>query len=217
MITLPFQTEQEIAASLPVVLEQLERDGLLAYPTETVYGFGGAATLAAVQRLRDLKKREPDHPFLLLVADADQVTGVHWTEQAHTVARLCWPGPLTIVLPADRDGVAGPVIAPDGTVAMRASPHAGVRAIVNAWGAPLTSTSANAPRKPPARDCDEACEALGKLEAEGVLLLDGGKLHDSPPSTIITFEGSVVRVKREGAISADELRNRLRDTGIDVG
>jgi len=217
MITLPFQTPQEIAASLPVVIEHLKRDGLIAYPTETVYGFGGAATPAAVERLRELKRRDPDKPFLLLVADADQVSSVEWTSQARTVAEIFWPGPLTIVLPAAPDGPSAHVRADDGTVALRASPHEAVRAIIEAFGAPITSSSANAPRHAAARSCDEACEALTKLEATDVIMLDGGTLAHSPPSTVITFEDGIVRVKRQGAISTDEIRDRLKGSGIDVG
>jgi L-threonylcarbamoyladenylate synthase len=217
MRIVPFTTAAQIDAALPAVVEHLGRDRLVAYPTETVYGFGGAVTAGACAALRRLKRREPHHPFLLLVDGADGVAGVTWSATARTLARLFWPGPLTIVLPAEPGAFPAEVVSGDGGVALRASPHAGALALIRAWRAPLTSTSANATGRPPARDTDEVVAALGELDAEDVFVLDGGALPPSRPSTVVACQDSFVRVLREGAVDSDTLRNRLQGTGIDVG
>ncbi|MEX0907691.1 MAG: L-threonylcarbamoyladenylate synthase [Gemmatimonadota bacterium] len=217
MNVLPFTTPNEIREALPQVVRHLEADGLLAYPTETVYGFGGAATTRAAAALRRLKQREPGKPFLLLVEGPRQAPGVRWTDAALTLARLFWPGPLTLVLPARPRAFPAGVRAVDGTVALRASPHPAVRAILAAAGAPLTSSSANAPRRPPALDAAGVAAALAALNAVDVLVLDGGRLPPSRPSTIVACTDATVRVLREGAIDRVELLNRLEGTGIHVG
>jgi L-threonylcarbamoyladenylate synthase len=104
----------------------------------------------------------------------------------------------------------------DGTVAVRASPHAGVVAIIQAWQAPITSTSANAPGEPPSRDAREVANALERLRARDVLVLDGGRLPPSEPSTLVAVAEGRVRVLREGALSRHRLEERLRSSGIHV-
>jgi L-threonylcarbamoyladenylate synthase len=217
MTPLPVRTEAEIAAALPRVLAHLADDGLIAYPTETVYGFGGAVTPAAAAALRALKHREPLKPFLLLVADPDQAPGVRWTDASRAIARLLWPGPLTLALPAEQGAFPAGIISSHGVVALRASPHPLVRALVRGWGGAITSTSANAPRSAPARDAAGVFAALEALDAHDVLVLDGGTLPESASSTIVAVEDHTVRVLRAGAIRTEDLRNQLSGIGIDVG
>ncbi|MBR9990590.1 MAG: L-threonylcarbamoyladenylate synthase [Gemmatimonadetes bacterium] len=216
MNRLPFRTAADIAAALPEVVAHLARDGLIAYPTETVYGFGGAVTLEAVAALRELKSRDVLKPFLLLVTDPEQAPGVHWTEASRSIARLFWPGPLTLALPALNDAFPEGIISTDGLVALRASPHPLVGALIDAWGGAITSTSANAPGSPPARDGDAAVAALHALGARDVLVLDGGTLPESASSTIVSVEDRTARVLRAGAIGTDKLRKQLAGIGIDV-
>lgn len=216
MRTIRVRDSAELEAALPVVLAHLRRDGLIAYPTETVYGFGGAVTARASERLRALKRRDPLKPFLLLVAGPDQAPGVQWTDASRAVARLFWPGPLTLALPAVPDAFPPGIISADGTVALRASPHALVRSLTTALGGPITSTSANAPGRPPARDADTVVAALVELGVEDVLVLDGGRLPDSESSTIVGVDARTVRVLRAGAVGLDDLRNKLSGVGIHV-
>lgn len=214
---LPFTTEAEIRAALPRVLDHLAADGLVAYPTETVYGFGGAATVGAVGALRELKRRDPAKSFILLVTSPDTAPGVHWNDTANTVAAEFWPGPLTLVMDVEPTAFPAGVTATDGRVALRDSPHPGLRMLLQAWSRPLTSSSANARGTPPAMDADEAEAALEELGATGdIVVLDGGRLPASPPSTVVACEDGLVRVLRDGAIDRDTLRERLRGTDIDV-
>ncbi|HEX6134153.1 MAG TPA: L-threonylcarbamoyladenylate synthase [Longimicrobiales bacterium] len=216
MKRLPTRSRAEIDAALPGVLRQLRSDGLIAYPTETVYGFGGATSERAVQRLRALKRREALKPFLLLVPSPDQAPGVQWSAAARAVAQRFWPGPLTLALPAVPNGFPQGIISSEGTVALRASPHPFVRALMAAWQAPITSTSANAPGSPPARDADGVLAALEEIGVRDVLVLDAGRLPESAPSTIVAVADHRVRVLRAGAIGIDELRNELSGIGIHV-
>lgn len=216
MTTLPVRTADEIAAALPVVLDHLGRDGLIAYPTETVYGFGGAVTSAAVAALRELKRREPLKSFLLLVDDPAQVPGVHWSNASRAIASRFWPGPLTLALPAEQGTFPEGIISAEGVVALRASPHPFVRALTRAWGGAITSTSANAPGSPPARDAAAVVAALQALDARAVLVLDGGTLPESPSSTILAVEDHTARILRAGAVATEDLRNQLSGIGIDV-
>lgn len=212
----PVRTKSEIDAALPAVLKHLAADGLIAYPTETVYGFGGAITARAAGALRTLKRREPHRPFLLLISDPDQAPGVQWTDASRAIAFRYWPGPLTLALPADRNAFPAGIVAEDGTVALRASPHAFVRALTDAWHAPITSTSANMPGDRPARDAGAVIAALNALGASDVLVLDGGELPESPSSTILGVEDHTARVLRAGAVETDDLRKQLAGIGIDV-
>lgn len=216
MTRIAVRTAAEIETALPHVVAHLASDGLIAYPTETVYGFGGAVTPAATAALRSLKARELVKPFLLLISNPDQAPGVQWTEVSRVIARQFWPGPLTLALPADPGSFPEGIISTDGMVALRASPHPLVRAVVGAWGAAITSTSANAPGTAPARDADAAVTALEVLGASDVLVLDGGTLPESASSTILAVEDHTARVLRAGAIAMEDLRNQLSGIGIDV-
>jgi L-threonylcarbamoyladenylate synthase len=213
---LDVRTDAGIAAALPQVLQHLAGDGLIAYPTETVYGFGGATTARATAALRHLKRRDPLKPFLLLVSGPDQAPGVQWNAVSRSLAERFWPGPLTLELPAERNAFEEGIAASDGTVALRASPHPFVQAVTAAFTGPITSSSANVPGSPAARDCGSVLEALQALDARNVLVLDGGELPVSDSSTIVAVGGNAVRVVRAGAIAVEDLRVHLSGIGIDV-
>jgi L-threonylcarbamoyladenylate synthase len=192
----------------------LRAGGLIAYPTETVYGFGCALQEQALARLARLKRNAPDRPFLLLAANARQLPRLRWTPAARRLARAFWPGPLTLVLAGDSP-LPAEVVGSGGTVAVRLSPHAGVRALLQALDAPVSSTSANAPGGEPARSADEAAAAIARLgDGEEWLVLDGGVLPPSPPSTLVRCIGGDVSVLRAGAVPEDQVRTVLEE--IDV-
>lgn len=210
------RTAEEIAAGLPQVLDHVRQHGLIAYPTETVYGFGGAASEPASAALRILKRRGGAKPFLLLVSGSDQAPGVQWTDVSRAIANLFWPGPLTLVLTAEPGAFPEGIVAEDGTVAVRASPHPFVRALTSALGGAITSTSANAPGHEPSRDAQEVEAALAALDADDVLVVDGGRLPESRSSTILAVTDGSARVLRPGAVTLDVLRNQLSGIGVDV-
>src|SRR6185369_10886776 len=98
MNVVPFVTEADVAQSLPRIVAHLEHDGLIAYPTETVYGFGCLLRDPALAALAQLKSREAGKPFLILVLDESGLSGLEWTPSARKLAAAFWPGPLTLVL-----------------------------------------------------------------------------------------------------------------------
>lgn len=205
--TLDWRYGEPGVEELERVAAHLRSGGLLAYPTETVYGFGCALREEAIERLRALKSRDAERPFLLLVPDAEAVRGLGWTPQARELAEVFWPGALTLVLrDPDRRFPPG-VRGPDDTVAVRVSPHPLVRALVGALGEPITSSSANRPGEPPATSGEgarEAAEAVGA--GEEMWIVDAGALTPSKPSTIVDCTGTGPAVVRRGAVPASRLR-----------
>ncbi len=178
---------REAAAALSVP------GGVVLYPTATLYGLGGRASDgAAARRIAAMKGREL-LPLIVLVAEPP--AGLRG--RAAALAAALWPGPVTLIVPADAvslpGGVAGEILArPEGrppTLALRCTPHPLARALIRAAG-PLTSTSANrhgeAPLLDPAR-CELPVDAI----------LAGGPGRPGPPSTLVdTRDGAVLR---EGA------------------
>lgn len=207
-----FRDATRTADTLDSVLDHLRTGGLLAYPTETVYGFGGLPTCSVIEKLMALKGREPAKPMLLLVQDREAVSDLTWTPEAIDLADVFWPGSVTLVLsdPEARypEGVRGS----DGGVAVRVSPHRVVRELVSGVGGPILSTSANRPGESPALDAEGALDAaLAAGAGEDLWVLDGGALEPSPPSTIIDCVGPEPVVLREGTIPLGRVRCVLPD------
>ena len=189
------------------MLEHVSGGGLLAYPTETVYGFGGVLTRSVIEGLVALKGRDRAKPMLLLVPDREAVSDLTWTPEAIELAEVFWPGSVTLVLsdPGARypDGVRGPA----GNVAIRVSPHLLVRELVRGLGGPILSTSANRSGEAPALDAQSALGAAVAAGAgEELWVLDGGDLDPSRPSTIIDCSGPVPVVLRQGAVPLGQVR-----------
>ena len=105
MNTLPLFTAADVQAAAPRVREHLAAGKVLAHPTETIYGLGGRATESDLEALFALKGRGDDKPVLLLVSGRHMAEefGVSFTAAASGLASACWPGPLTLVLPASGD------------------------------------------------------------------------------------------------------------------
>lgn len=195
-------------------LAHLARGNVLAYPTETVYGFGGSIDSASVDRLVALKQRPAGKPFLLLISAASMIErlGLRLSREGSLLAARFWPGPLTLVLPGGERRVPALLRGPEGGVAVRWTSHAGLARLIGAMGDPLTSTSANRSGTPPARNATEVVEHWSAEIAAGRLrVLDGGTLDPSPPSTVVDCTSRVPRVIRPGAIPAGALRESVPD------
>lgn len=206
---IPFWSDKEIAAALPGTIDHLNARGVLAYPTETVYGFGSAVDHESVQELIRFKGRPPGKPFLLLISGSDMIgrLDLHLTPAASVLAARFWPGPLTLVLPGGEKRVPSELRGPEGGVAVRWTPHAATSRLIQAYGDPITSTSANLPGSPPATSAGEIIAAWSTAAAAGRLrVLDGGQLTSSAPSTVVDCTGSRPRVIRPGAVAASALR-----------
>ena len=210
----PFWSPAEVEASIPATIEHLEAWKVLAYPTETVYGFGGAVTSEAVDALVALKGRAPGKPFLLLVASREMVERLDLRLQgsAAQLAARHWPGPLTLVLPGGERRVPEKLRGPEGGIAVRWTSHRQLQRLLRTYGHPITSTSANRPGVPPAMTAAEIVEQWSDAIGQGkVRVLDGGKLSPSSPSTVVDCTGRRPRVIRPGEISSAVLRESVPD------
>ena len=214
MTVVPFRTDEDVTAALTRVVAHLSAGGLIAYPTETVYGLGSRARGPEVQAVARLKGRRPGKPFLLLVADRDmaEAQGLALNESASALARAFWPGPLTLVLPGGSGRLPDVLRGPEGGIAVRWTPHRGLSRLVQAYGAPITSTSANRPGVVPATNAGQILEQWADAISRGTLhVLDGGQLLSSPPSTVVDCTGPRPRVIRPGAITVATLRASVPD------
>ncbi|MFT4039628.1 MAG: L-threonylcarbamoyladenylate synthase [Thermomicrobiales bacterium] len=187
-----------IAAAIAV----LQSGGIIAAPTDTVYGI--AASLqqpAALQRLFLAKGRDAAKAIPVLLADAAGAeTLADDPSQLATLAASFWPGALTIVVTA-RAGLPAEILTPDAngtpTVALRVPDNAIMRALCRASGGALAVTSANRSGLPPATSAREVIEAgLPDLAA----VVDGGQTPGAVPSTIVALRGGDVALIREGII-----------------
>lgn len=209
MTSVPFRTDEEVTAALPRAVAHLNAGGLIAYPTETVYGLGSRPRAPEVQALARLKGRRPDKPFLLLVADRTmaEAQGLAFSEAATALARAFWPGPLTLVLPGGSGRLPDLLRGPEGGIAVRWTSHRGMARLVRALGEPVTSTSANLPGSQPAPGAEAIVRDFAPaVEAKTLLVLDGGVLGNTPPSTVVDCTRPAPRLIREGALTLAQLR-----------
>jgi len=208
----PFWSPEEVEAAIRPALEHMERRRVLAYPTETVYGFGGALDRESVDALVQMKRRPPAKPFLLLIAGSDMLDrlDLHLPAYASNLVARHWPGPLTVVLRGGEGRVHPRLRGPEGGIAVRWTSHEATARLIRAHGDAITSTSANRPGVPPAQTASEILAQWSNAIARGrLLVLDGGRLQPSAPSMVVDCTGRRPRVIRPGAIPARVLRESV--------
>ena len=193
-------------------IRTLRNGGVVALPTDTVYGLAAdLASPAAIERLFAAKGRPADRAVVLLLADAAQADAIaSWPASAAGLANAFWPGGLTIVVP-QRAGAELPEGLTGGrsTIGLRLPDHPAPRALAAGLG-PLPVTSANLSGRPPAADAGEILDQLGDAID---LILDGGPARGGPPSTVVDCSGDVVRILRSGAIPEDAIAAAVRASG----
>ena len=178
--------------------------GLVAFPTDTVYGLGAdVMNVEALSKLFEAKGRAPGQPVPVLLADAEDAVQVAeaFPEGAKQLASRFWPGPLTLVLRRRSD--VPPAVGGGGAgIGVRVPDHETPRAIVRAVGRPITGTSANTSGQPPHRDAASVALDLGDWVD---LLLPGQCGRHRTASTVVDFTRDVPVIVREGPIAPDEL------------
>ena len=191
----------------------LEAGGVVALPTDTVYGIAvSLATPGGVERLFQVKQRPPDKGIMLLLAEAAQAGGIgEMGPAADALASAFWPGGLTVIVPR-LPGVAVPAALTGGapTIGLRVPDHDAPRALARGVG-PLPTTSANVSGLPEARDADEILAQLGDAID---LVIDGGPAHGGPASTVIDCTGDTPLALRVGAIPLDRVATILDVAGV---
>lgn len=181
----------------------LKGGGIVAFPTETVYGIGaGYFDRQAVRKLSRIKKRPAGKPYTAQIADIGQLKKLSCVidDIAAKLIDRFWPGPLTLVLPVSGGGKVG----------MRMPDHKVALEVIKKYGMPLAVPSANISGKEPPKTADDVLKQLdGKID----LLLDGGPADIGVESTILDLTVFPYKVLREGAVTRRQIWSR---TGIAV-
>ncbi len=210
------KTELLTASQLPRAAEILLAGGLVAIPTETVYGLGAdGLNEEAVARIFEVKGRPQDNPLILHVSSAEELP--KWCREippeAWTLTERFWPGPLTLVL-RRQNAVPLRVTAGLDTVAMRCPDHPLTREVLRLAGVPVAAPSANLSGKPSTTTAAHCIHDLwGKVEA----ILDGGACRVGVESTILDLSVYPPRVLRPGGVTLEQLRSLLPETEMDPG
>jgi len=175
----------------------LREGGLVAFPTDTVYGVACAASRAdRLEALFELKRRPLDRRIPMLVAGIGAVPdGWQVDERARALAGALWPGALTLVLPATDGGDSQAFRAPDHAVALD---------LIRAAG-PLYATSANVSDEPDTLDADDVLIAFATRPDELAAVVDGGRVPGGVASTVVQLVTTPARVLRDGPVTRDRL------------
>jgi len=201
-------------AGREAAIEVLRAGGIVALPTDTVYGIAVALDApGGIERLFAAKRRPPDKGIMLLLEDAGQAQEIgDWPPAASVLAEAFWPGGLTLIV-AQRPDVPLPAVLTGGaaTIGLRVPNHPVPRALAAAVG-PLPTTSANVSGLPEAGDVAVILEQLGD---EIDLIVDGGPAHGGPASTIVDCHPERPTILREGAIPGSRIAALLDEHGID--
>ena len=197
-----------------IAAEIIKSGGLVAIPTETVYGLGAdGLNPEAVAKIFEAKGRPQDNPLILHVAQADQIQLFcrDIPEAAYRLAEAFWPGPLTMVLPA-RDSVPLSTRAGLPSVAVRCPDNAVTREIIRLAGVPLAAPSANISGKPSTTTAEHVLhDHDGRIDA----IVDGGPCRVGLESTIVDLTEDRPRLLRPGGITPEQLLEVLGDLVVD--
>jgi len=187
----------------------LQKGGVIAFPTDTVYGLGADAINAtAVERIYEVKNRPKHQQLPLLIADverlitlADPIPEIAWF-----LARRFWPGGLTLVLPKTN---SLPVyLAPGSTIAVRIPNHPVCLALIQHLGNPLIGTSANISGQPAALTAEEVGQQLGgKID----FIINGGKCPGGKESTVVDVTRESPIILRQGIIPSEEIDRAYKE------
>ena len=189
-------------------IQILKQGGVIAFPTDTVYGLGADAFNSnAVKRIYDIKKRPKRLPLPLLIGDIKQldILAEPLPEIALFLARRFWPGGLTLVVPkvARLPGYLG-----NTNIAVRIPAHSVCLALIQAINNPIIGTSANISGRPSALTAGEVRQQLG---SEVDLIIDGGRCPGGGESTVVDVTGGEVVILRQGIIPEDEIKRAAEE------
>ena len=196
-----------------VAAEVLKKGGLVAFPTETVYGLGANALDGkAVLRIFDAKNRPADNPIIVHVANRDDiyVLAEHVPQIAEKLIDEFWPGPLTLLF-VKSDAVPNAVTAGLATVAVRMPSHAVAHALISEAGVPVAAPSANLAGRPSPTSAKHVLDDLsGRIE----VLIDGGEIGYGVESTVLDLTTDPPTVLRPGPVTVEELRKVVGEVEV---
>ena len=214
MKTLHFEIHSPDSEDIKKVAHILQDGGVVAIPTETVYGLAGNALKGeCVRKIYQAKGRPSDNPLIVHISDISQWAPLvkEIPESAMALAEKFWPGPLTIILPKS-DIIPAEICGGLDTVAVRMPSDEIARAIISECGFPLAAPSANTSGKPSPTSAKHVQEDLdGKIEA----IVDSGECSVGIESTVITLTTDIPRLLRPGGITPEMLTEVLGEIEID--
>lgn len=200
------KTEIVPASDIPRALDALRQGGIVAFPTDTVYGLGALAfDNAAIESIYIAKQRPVEKAIPVLIGDLSDLekVGTDIPDMALRLAARFWPGPLTCIIP--KLATLPRAVSATATVAVRIPDHHVARALLRAAG-PLAVTSANISGEPSPTTAQEAHTQLaGRIP----LILDGGKTPGGIPSTLVDCTGDKPLILREGPLTLENLISAL--------
>jgi len=194
----------------------LKKDGVVAYPTDTVYGLGAAMNnLKAVERIFEVKGRPKGMALPLLVADRDQIKqiAVNIPEIAWRLVDKFMPGGLTVIL-QKADTVADVITGGGKTIGVRIPNHPIPIALIKGLGQPIVGTSANLSGQPSALTAEEVRKQIGDRVD---IIIDGGRSPGGVESTVVNLSGVKPVILRLGAIKPEEIKLICPDIEIAGG
>lgn len=182
----------------------LRQGGLVAFPTETVYGIGAnALDIDAVKGIFTAKGRPQDNPLIVHVADIEAVYGytVHVPRMAGILMEKFWPGPLTLIMEGN-GRISGPVSAGLSTLAFRMPDHPVALALIREAGVPVAAPSANVSGRPSPTTAEHVrADLQGKID----VILDGGAAGMGVESTVLDLTGDIPVILRPGGVTLEQL------------
>jgi L-threonylcarbamoyladenylate synthase len=203
-LILKVNREKPENAKIRTAAEIIRRGGLVAFPTETVYGLGADAMNAeAVKRIYTAKKRPLDNPIIVHVASKRDIhrLGEEVPEKAEKLINIFWPGPLTLVLKASKKVPEATTGGLD-TVAIRMPNHKVALALIRESGVPIAAPSANLSGRPSPTTADHVKQDLdGRIE----VILDGGSTSIGVESTVLDLTVDPPQILRPGGTPYEEL------------
>jgi L-threonylcarbamoyladenylate synthase len=207
MIRIVLSPDDPDPGSIAQAVEVLAGGGVVAFPTDTLYGLAvDPRQDAALEKLLALKGRDRAQAMPLVAADVSQATAAgRFGPLELRLAAAFWPGPLSIVVPA-REQVSRVALGGGDTVAIRVPAHAIARGLAAGLGFCVTATSANPSGLPPAESADRVAAMLREVD----LLIDGGGTPGGPPSTIVAIGGDGPVLVRAGATAWDRVLKSLQ-------
>lgn len=182
--------------------------GVVVYPTETVYGLGADPfNPSALNRVFAIKGREKSKSLILLLPDQNVLHKLvnEIPDDAYRLIEALWPGPLTLVL-RGREELPAALLGPDNSIAVRISDSPVCADLLSLLGNPITSTSANRSGYPPVESAPEAHLQFGE---EVDMILDGGEVSNTQPSTLVRITDRT-EILREGRIPNETINKLLR-------
>jgi L-threonylcarbamoyladenylate synthase len=192
--------EQQVA--LAAAIRIISEGGVIAIPTDTVYGLAASAfNEAAIARLYQIKERDPKKSIAVLLGNPSQAREIaeNFPQKAEILAKTFWPGGLTLIVSKKKS--LPPNISSNEKIGIRIPDHTFIRELIRRTG-PLATTSANLSGQPAANNTDDFFSMLG---SQLDMTIDGGQVMGGIASTVVDCTVEPVQILREGAISKEEI------------